>query len=313
MGVKMADSPGETRTEIKQEYAIRAIQEDIKKRNVQNLPVFITGDMNSTFQTRPDSDHNQPHRKYLIYCLLTKDGTISNTYDLAKGSDGQGCPTKSGGPIDHVYASSSVTVTHWANETGGIINRTTDHKSIIIADIQIGGGGSGGIQWPVDKKNWDANKSIFLKPHNGAGTFTSPGTDGVADDIGLSKGTPVYAMVGGKVVKRPLGRASYGCTGNPNVSNNGGLEIESQIQGGTLLVAYAHGDGVTTKQTVQAGEKIMNLGQVGNACGPHLHLDMSFNGKNICPQDVFLALAGGQTPDFAKLTTKASPPCAGRQ
>ncbi len=170
---------------------------------------------------------------------------------------------------------------------------------------------TGDVVFPTDPKIFSSDRSAFLQTHNGAGTFTS-NADQVALDLALPKGTQIYAMVGGKVVKKPLGRSTYvPCSGN-RLPNNGGLMIESQIQGGTLDIAYAHGDNVTDKTDVSAGEPIMLLSDVGNACGAHAHIDMAFNGKAICPQDVMVAIGNNTTPDFASLTAKANPGCGGR-
>lgn len=168
----------------------------------------------------------------------------------------------------------------------------------------------GDMGWPVDKTYWDQNSSLFLKVHNGAGSFTGNAN---SVDLALPKGIPVYAMLPGTVVRRPLGRQSQICTGVPNPpDSNGGLMIESQYQGKTVLIAYAHGDNVTAKDTVTAGEQIMTLGQVGNSCGPHLHMDLSYGGAGVCLQDIFPLLAANQQPNLQSLVAKATPDCGGR-
>jgi exonuclease III len=288
----------------------------------RGLPVVFTGDFNNRYSVT-SGDGNQPlgnKRDNLTYCILTKNGDMQDAYDAAVSGKSGACPSTSAGaagnPVDHMFISTGdgVKASHFA-VIGHFPANGSDAHNTLAVDVSIPASGdtgteaSGDIAWPVDQKWWTTNKSSFLKAHNGAGTFTSPNTPDVADDVSLPKGIPVYALAGGKVIKRPLGRSTYlACSGN-TTPNNGGLEIQSQVQGGTLLVAYAHGDSVTTKDTVQAGDQIMKLGQVGNACGAHMHIDMSFNNKNVCPQDVFLALGAGQTPDFAALATKAVAPC----
>ncbi|OYW86297.1 hypothetical protein B7Z17_00700, partial [Candidatus Saccharibacteria bacterium 32-49-10] len=190
----------------------------------------------------------------------------------------------------------------------GYTSSTTGQAAPDLAAVGVGLG-NGEMKWPVDKKFWDQNESQFLRGHNGAGSFT--GNENSVD-LSLPKGTPVYAMLSGKVVKRPLGRSSYMCTGDPNVGNNGGLMIESEYQGKKVLIAYAHGDNVTTKSTVVAGEQIMTLGEVGNSCGPHLHMDFSYDGAGVCLQDIFPLLAADEAPNLGLLVTEATPDCRGR-
>jgi hypothetical protein len=41
-------------------------------------------------------------------------------------------------------------------------------------------------------------------------------------------------------------------------------------------------------------------------------MDMTYDGKNVCPQDVFLALDKGGSIDMGSLVQKASIECKGR-
>lgn len=175
----------------------------------------------------------------------------------------------------------------------------------------------GDMAWPVDSKLWGTNRAGFLKGHNGGGNFTGGMSQSSVDlgrDAGLSEGMPVYAMLGGKVVQAPLGRSGTQCAGNPNGSDNGGLMIESNYQGGVVRISYAHGKNVRfqTGQTMETGQQIMDVGNVGNSCSPHVHIDMTYNGRTVCPQDVFLALGAGQQPNLQELTGKATNGCFGR-
>lgn len=163
---------------------------------------------------------------------------------------------------------------------------------------------SGNIAWPVDEKWWKSNRTDFLNAHTMiSGTFTSPYVKGEADDISSPPvGTPVMSMFDGKVIKTNLCPASQ-----PN-----GVMIESKVDGGTLDVAYGHGINLKVKEgdQVTAGQEIMTLNGIGcKVFGPHLHIDMSYNGKHVCPQDVFLAMGNNETPDWAALTAKANPGC----
>lgn len=272
----------------------------------KGIPIIFPGDFNSGYSLRSEGNTtagNNPEN--LTYCILTKDADMNDAFDLANDRPKK-CPNPGNeNTVDHIYLSDGISVNDYFRDYGGDV-----HDSH-YADITIeGSGGSGDITWPFDKKWWIQARADFLDSHSGAGTYTSPNTDGIAVDIGTPPdGTPVYAIAGGKVVKRPLGRSSRTCVGTPNPDHNGGLMIESNIQGGKLLVAYAHGQAVTTKDTVEAGEQIMEVGNVGNSCGGHLHLDMSFNNKNICPQDVFLALDKGGPINLTQLASKAGSSC----
>lgn len=157
---------------------------------------------------------------------------------------------------------------------------------------------AGELAWPMSKSLFDKNKTDWLDKHSAnSGTWTS-GVRSLAVDISATTGTPVYAMLGGTVTKADLG--------------GHGVLISSSIQGGTLKIAYAHGPRINQNTTYNAGDQIMTSGCLGNCFGPHLHIDMAFNGKGVCPQDVFIAMNNNQMPDFAALAAKASAPCAGR-
>lgn len=158
---------------------------------------------------------------------------------------------------------------------------------------------SGDIAWPLDKKWYLSAKTDWLGPHTAvSGTWTN-GVDSLAVDIGTPPdATPVYAMLGGTVSKADLG--------------GHGLAIKSQVDGGTLEIAYAHGPRFNNKTSYQAGERISEIGCLGNCGSGHLHIDMAYNGKGICPQDVFIAMEKNEPINWTELTTKAQAPCAGR-
>lgn len=165
--------------------------------------------------------------------------------------------------------------------------------------------GSTDLGWPLDKSYYDQNTADWLGPHTlRSGTFTSPYAQGVAADISTTpQGTPIYSMYTGVV-----DRVNFCGEGD-------GMMIKSNVAGGTVEVAYGHGTSplFTVGQTVNAGQQILSLNGVGcKTTGPHLHIDMTYNGLHVCPQDIFLALSAGQTPDYNALTAKANPGCTGR-
>lgn len=323
MNVHDPINSGNTGSEYTRFNNAKAHLAEIDKLKPQ-APVILTGDFNNGF-TKDQGAKMSSHDR-TIYCVMTSNGDMEHAYDVFSKREKK-CPnpTPSGADIkshvDHVFVSPGLEVSkYWSirhlnsgerwNPEGN--HSGSDHPAV-IADVVIpvtGGGSPRGWSWPVDRKWWTMNKADFLDEHKGAGTFTSPGTKHIAVDISsVNDGEPVYAMVGGKVVKRPLGRGSYICSGKPNSNHNGGLMIESEIQGGKLLIAYAHGYNVTDKAAVAAGDRIMDLGNVGNSCGAHLHLDMSFNNKNICPQDIFLVLGADKEVDLTNLHSKTLGGC----
>lgn len=196
----------------------------------------------------------------------------------------------------------------------------SDH-SLIVASVIIPGSGDGeeldDVRWPLDKKHYDSNKADWLGGHVGSsggplGTGTAWGGDNmgtsgkgtdIASDIGNPPdGSPVYAMVGGKVTSTSLCGAGDG------------VAVKSTINGKTLGIAYMHATGQTVKvgDTVKPGQHIANLGAIGcSVSGGHLHVGIAYGGQYVCPQDVFLVLEKKtEKVDFAKLVKKAAPPCA---
>jgi hypothetical protein len=279
----------------------------------EHLPMFFTGDFNSGYCpscSGPNGAYNGQAQN-LTYCILNQSGIMGDAYDVYKGRPFK-CPNPVVGPdhnrilggVDHVYLSKGVSVTGWKtipkNQAG------TDHGAIQVWNVTMPGSGSpdlsGDFAWPVAKSWWDRYKSNFLAVHTMiSGTFTSPYKKGIADDISRPPvGTPEFAMVGGKVIKTNL------------CGSGDGMMIESNIQGGKLIIAYGHGlnPRFHVGDTVKAGQQILSLNGVGcKVTGPHLHVDMTFNGKHICPQDVFLAMGSGKTPELSSLTQKGIAPC----
>lgn len=274
--------------------------------------VMFMGDFNRDLNNR--GAHSTGH-----YCIITQEGIMQNAYDLAQGKDpGTPCPTQEGLSIDHIYISPKEELGaegwHRAPQQG-IYAQASDHEPVYVTLKIPGEGGAGGWSWPLGEKQWKAHRSAFLGDHYKGGGFLGSGNSSVDISWGDSDtGTPVYAMLSGNVITQPLGRSSYTCSGEPNGDNNGGMMIESDLDGKKVVIAYAHGDNpkFTAGDTVNGGEQIMALGNVGNSCGSHLHMDATYNGKNFCLQDLFLAMDKGETPDMEKLVEKATPTCSGR-
>lgn len=159
----------------------------------------------------------------------------------------------------------------------------------------------GDIAWPLNKELYSSKKSVFLKGHGlGSGTFVKPGgrtgkaADLGASSLGVSEQEPIYAVLGGSVVRVGGGHA---------------IIIRSPVPGGTVDIAYAHGY-VKVKEgdSVVVGQQISGIGDFGNSNGAHLHIDMNFNQQQFCPQDLFIFMDSnpGKIPDFGNLVSKAS-------
>jgi murein DD-endopeptidase MepM/ murein hydrolase activator NlpD len=157
-----------------------------------------------------------------------------------------------------------------------------------------GAGGSGqvvgGFSLPLDKKWYDEHKDWFTAPHH----------DYPAADIPVPEGTPVYAMAGG-IVK----------TVSPGGDCGRGLSIDS---GNGIVFTYCHGTdggsvpGAKNGNAVSAGVLIMHSGYTGHVIpagpnGAHLHLQIEINGRNYCPQNLFVAIAEGKAIDLTSLPT----------
>jgi murein DD-endopeptidase MepM/ murein hydrolase activator NlpD len=283
----------------------------------ENIPILFTGDFNSSFDLRDPQD-NGLSRSELTYCILTESGIVRNSYDVAKNRTGA-CPTRGVGYIDHVYVTKDVNVSSWKRIKNNTTDIASDHYPVVVTvDMGIGAGETStqdGWAWPLGEKAWKEHRSSFLGSHYNGGGFV--GSSGYSVDISWGEsdtGSPIYSMLDGTVKVQPLGRSSYLSCSDTSVKNNGGMIIESNLGGHTIQIAYGHGSNPQYRvgETVKAGQQILKLGNVGNSCGSHLHMDMTYDGKNVCPQDVFLALDKGGSIDMGSLVQKASIECKGR-
>jgi hypothetical protein len=93
-------------------------------------------------------------------------------------------------------------------------------------------------------------------------------------DLGLTNGTPIYAMHDGVVDV-----AAYGSTG---------YAVQVVIRGSKWWSRYAHCMQllVDRNDTVHAGQLIALGDSTGNSTGPHLHLEIKYNGAFIDPVSV---------------------------
>ncbi len=121
-------------------------------------------------------------------------------------------------------------------------------------------GGTGFLSWPLRTES----EITAGYPNYDDGSFHG-GID-IRLKSGNSKGEPIYACDGGKVVK-VLNDGGY----------NDGFGNYCIINHGTgIATLYAHTNDLTVSlgQTVTKGQLIGHIGQTGNATGPHLHLEV---------------------------------------
>lgn len=127
-------------------------------------------------------------------------------------------------------------------------------------------------QMEIDAENVKKNYSLGLPLK---GTITSPyGERDVAPkfhvglDIGANTGTAIVSAMDGVATL---------------VSTTGDYGKHIKITSGDLVTLYAHCSKLDVKegQKIKKGEKIAEVGETGNATGPHLHFEIIFERK-IC-------------------------------
>jgi murein DD-endopeptidase MepM/ murein hydrolase activator NlpD/fructose-1,6-bisphosphatase/inositol monophosphatase family enzyme len=116
----------------------------------------------------------------------------------------------------------------------------------------------------------------FILPTSGYITaIDKPGSHagGRALDIANDTGTAIYASASGTVVRAGI-YDEYGQTDGYGVA----VVID---HGNGYLTMYGHCSSVTVTegQKVVQGQKIANMGSTGWSTGPHLHLEIQFNGE----------------------------------
>ncbi len=119
---------------------------------VQNLasekvPIFLTGDFNSKYNNEDAQRTYQDNRNNSVYCILTAENLLWDSYDAFKGLRGV-CPTKSPdtsltglgslGPVDHIFLSRGVSVTKYDATISPPANGSDSHHTV-VADISIPG------------------------------------------------------------------------------------------------------------------------------------------------------------------------------
>ncbi|MCP4087109.1 MAG: M23 family metallopeptidase [Actinomycetia bacterium] len=116
-----------------------------------------------------------------------------------------------------------------------------------------------------------------------------------AIDVGLSSGTPTFAMVEGTVAVAFKSIAVFdGSTGRC-----GSTVTIDGVDGVRYTYCHLSAVSVQTEQSVVAGQQIGLTGGepgspgAGNTTGPHLHFSMNGGGRSLCPQPVILSILLG--------------------
>lgn len=119
----------------------------------------------------------------------------------------------------------------------------------------------------------DGSKYRITQSFDTPTTYIKGRTTHEALDIAAPKGTPVYAVFGGKI--------------NEQYKNNDtGWGNAVRLQNGPRAAFYAHMDSVTVKlgDTVTAGQIIGYVGSTGHSTGNHLHYELYHGNKRVDPQ-----------------------------
>lgn len=157
-----------------------------------------------------------------------------------------------------------------------------------------GNSAAGGYSLPVEQKWFDKNPEWFTKPHH----------DYPSADIPVPTGTPVYALLGGKVTKAPIT--------TENKSYGQGVEVDS---GDGVIVIYGHGndggsiEGAKVGDIVRPGQLLMHSASTGNSTGPHLHLEIRLDGVEVCPQNLLKAI-GNNSPTLPSINSLPKSGCS---
>lgn len=143
--------------------------------------------------------------------------------------------------------------------TGGGPGSTTSSKGIQVSDI---GPNTWASPWRVGKRgNWDWTGSKYY--HH----------DYTAQDIAMPEGTPLYAVMSGKVLIAGM-NGGYG--NNLRIASNGWVWNYGHMRAGRPFAK-----GIHPGAHVQAGQLVGWSGNTGHSTGPHLHLDVTKNGGGL--------------------------------
>lgn len=229
----------------------------------QNLPVFLTGDFNSTYDIRyggPTSDsYLIGHDKaQLPYCVMTTSGDMLDAYDAWKDQGGcrstdkqvQADRSLKGRPIDHIFVAKGTKVVDWKWLPTG---SASDHNALYIdVSFATDGGGSWSLPLPAGSYTLTDPYRPYPGGHNG-------------QDFASSCGDPVKADSGGQIV-----RADYDSGWGNYIVIQHGPQLWSLFG---HLTRFA--SGIKVGQTVSTGQLVGYEGSTGNSTGCHVHVTIA--------------------------------------
>jgi murein DD-endopeptidase MepM/ murein hydrolase activator NlpD len=183
----------------------------------------------------------------------------------------------------------------WVPGTGPVASASPSGSSAVAS----GSLGDGSVGWPLNgtiTQRFGPTACTLEPPATVDGTTYAHYHDGL--DIGAAEGTPVKAVAAGTV------------------------EYAGRYPDGAVVVRVRHADGsvalyahlqpdiaVQAGDAVAQGETLGQVGMTGNTTGPHLHLELTVNGKNVDPLGVIRngGLAGQAPAPSATGSSPASP------
>lgn len=271
-------------TKIGTKYTLEFKQKDGSTKTIQ----AILGDQKADQHT--DSKHQYHAQDKSIVEFVTAAGTASNASQInktqnqinedfgeivsIKKNDGQDVQLTGTiklkeitieGTINGETVEASGTVENGKIEATGLLGDTTgcDGENI---------GNGCGFSYPLKKMNISsyATNDRWGRPHCG-------------DDYSTARGTNLYAIMDGTVVRTNNTCGNEGYYGNPCGGEWGNyivIEHKNAYNGKTVYSNYAHMSKNSLKvkegDTVEAGQLIGKSGNSGSTKGPHLHFELNY-------------------------------------
>ncbi|MGH2477381.1 MAG: M23 family metallopeptidase [Candidatus Limnocylindrales bacterium] len=131
-----------------------------------------------------------------------------------------------------------------------------------------------GYALPIDRTLVAANPSMLDQPHH----------DYPAIDLLVPEGSPVFAVRGGVVAR--VVNWPYNCYEIESCDQTCGVGLSIDGDDGARYI-YCHAtqlNSLSVGDNVIAGQLLMWSGNTGRSGTPHLHFEISVNGKQRCPQ-----------------------------
>ncbi len=207
-------------------------------------------------------------------CQLTPSNCQLAPRNCQLGLNKHGAKLTANGTFD---AATAEAVTEFQREQGLTANGKVTVET--WRELVAGVGAVGGYSLPIGKSVLP--RSEYDDPHH-----TYP-----AIDLPVATGTSVYAINGGTAAK---------------IANTGGCGYGVRItarDGGVYTYCHFKQAAVASGE-VKAGQLVGYSGNTGRSSGPHLHLQITRNGKLVCPQRLLLAIYDGkQVPSIGSLPT----------